>query len=427
MPRPRLLTTNNQPPTPPSWRRNVIAVTGASFIGFAGFTLVMPFLPLYFRELGLTDVGEIALWSGLTLGVTPAMTAVLGPLWGRLADRFGRKLMVERSILSFVIIMAAMAYVTEPWHVFALRVVQGFFAGYGALAIAMAADSAPPEKMGAAIGVVQTAQRLGPALGPVIGGAIAQIVGLRDAFLVASAFYACGFVLVLVMYRERPRAERTRRAAAASAGMRAIVALPGMWRLLVVVFTIQFVDRSFGPILPLYLGGVVSGEENVALLSGVLFSLTACAGAAGNVTSARWLKRWSARRVIAYSCAIAAASAATFALVPPLLALALAALAFGLAIGTGITAAYTRAGTLIPPPVRASGFAVVTSASLMGVAISPMISGAIGRWSLSAVFLVDAVLLLALWCWIVRPMRDLGVPPASLARSAERDVPAVSS
>ena len=96
-----------------SWRKNLFAVTAATFIGFTGFTLVMPFLPLYFQQLGVTDVGEIALWSGLSLGVTPAITALMAPLWGRLADRVGRKIMIERSLASFVIVMAAMGFVTE--------------------------------------------------------------------------------------------------------------------------------------------------------------------------------------------------------------------------------------------------------------------------------------------------------------------------
>src|SRR3982750_2149926 len=107
----------------------------------------MPFLPLYFQALGLQDVGEIALWSGLSLGVTPALTALLSPFWGRLADRFGRKIMVERSLASFVIVMSAMAFVTRPWHVFALRAIQGLFAGYGALTLTMAADQAPPGRL----------------------------------------------------------------------------------------------------------------------------------------------------------------------------------------------------------------------------------------------------------------------------------------
>jgi len=147
------------------WRRNQFAVTAASFIGFTGFTLVMPFLPVFIQQLGVRDVGEAALWAGLSLGVTPAVTAVLAPFWGRLADRYGRKLMVERALVSFVVIMSAMAFVTRAWHIFVLRAVQGVFAGYGGLTLAMAAESAPRDRMATAIGLVQTAQRLGPALG----------------------------------------------------------------------------------------------------------------------------------------------------------------------------------------------------------------------------------------------------------------------
>src|SRR5438034_9109673 len=114
------------------WRRNLFAVTAASFMGFTGFTLVMPFLPLFIRQLGVTDVGEIALWTGICLGITPAVTALLSPWWGRLADRYGRKIMVERSLVSFVVMMAAMAYVTRACDVRALRVGPGVVACYGA-------------------------------------------------------------------------------------------------------------------------------------------------------------------------------------------------------------------------------------------------------------------------------------------------------
>ena len=100
-------------PERPTYHRNLFAIAAACFIGFAGFTLVMPFLPLYFAELGLRDVGEIAFWSGISLGVTPAMTALLSPLWGRVADRFGAKLMLQRSLVCFIFSMAAMAYVTR--------------------------------------------------------------------------------------------------------------------------------------------------------------------------------------------------------------------------------------------------------------------------------------------------------------------------
>src|SRR3954465_3808010 len=115
----------SSPSTIPGWQKNVYAVTAASFMGYTGFTVVMPFLPLFIGQLGVTNVGSVAMWTGVCLGITPALTALLPPAWGGPGDRYGRKIMVERSMVSFVILMAAMAYVTRAWHVLAIRAVQG--------------------------------------------------------------------------------------------------------------------------------------------------------------------------------------------------------------------------------------------------------------------------------------------------------------
>ena len=98
------------------WRRNQVAAVAATFVGFTGFTLVMPFLSSYIQELGVTDTGEAALWTGVTLGITPAIVALCSPLWGRVGDRFGNKLLVQRSLFSCVIVMALMTKATEPWQ-----------------------------------------------------------------------------------------------------------------------------------------------------------------------------------------------------------------------------------------------------------------------------------------------------------------------
>ncbi len=388
------------------WRRNLAALTAAVFIGFTGFTLVMPFLPIYIGEMGITDVGDIAAWTGVTLGVTPAMTAVFAPLWGRLADRFGRRLMVARSLFSFIIIMAAMAFATRPWHLFALRVLQGFFAGYGALCLAMAAESAPPGKLAQSIGLVQTAQRLGPALGPVIGAVVAGLVGLRATFLVTAVFYAVAFVLVLLMYTEPPRAPRPASGATGGAvTFRSAMAFENFLLLMVVIFGFQFVDRSFGPILPLFIAGMEPASR-AAVVSGVIFSIVACSAALGHHYCARLLRRWSSREVISRASMLAAAAALAMAFAPHSIALAAAAVAFGLAIGAAMTAAYTAAAAALPETVRATGFGFLTSASLVGIAVSPMVAGLLARIGLRAVFLVDVAMLLVLGAIVLRTMGE---------------------
>ncbi|OFW16812.1 MAG: hypothetical protein A3F70_12410 [Acidobacteria bacterium RIFCSPLOWO2_12_FULL_67_14] len=400
-----------------SWKRNQAAITAAAFVGFTGFTLVMPFLPLYIRQLGVSDIGEIALWTGATLGVSPAIAALTAPLWGRVGDRFGSKLLVQRSLISFIVVMTAMAYVTKAWHLFALRAIQGFFAGYGPLTLSMAARSAPRDKMAAAIGTVQTAQRMGPALGPVIGGVLAPAVGLRNAFFVAAGFYAAAFVLVTVLYREPPRQPQApggrRRLPFAS-----ILAFENFLLIMVLLFALQLVDRSFGPILPLHLGEIGYAQEDVPLVAGILFSVLAFTGALGNQLSNRLLRRHSPRAIIAWAVLVAAGALGVLTMASAMWLMACAMAVAGLCIGTSITTAYTAGGAVIPQEVHATAFGFLTGASLIGVAISPVLSGLVGARSIRAVFVAGLVLLVVL-AVIVRRLMVERNPPAESAPAIE--------
>jgi DHA1 family multidrug resistance protein-like MFS transporter len=393
-----------------AWRRNVLAVTAASFMGYTGFTLVMPFLPLFISQLGVTDMSEVAVWTGVCLGVTPALTALLSPLWGRLADRLGRKIMVERSLASFIVLMAAMAFVTRAWHVLALRAVQGFFAGYGSLSLTMAAESAPRDQMPQSIGLVQTAQRLGPAVGPIIGGVLAEVVGLRRAFLLTAVFYAVALVLVFVMYDEgvahaapdaaRPDAARGR------VTFRHVLAFRNFLLLMAVIFAFQFVDRSYGPVLPLYVERVGVPHERVPLAAGMLFSIIACTGALGHHFCGRLLGRHPIRHVIAGGAAAAAVGSAALGATGSLWLMSLASVVLGVGIGAAMTAAYAAAGSVIPAGAHGTGFGVLTSASLTGMAVSPVAAGLVSGTSIRIVFVVDALFMTAIAIAVARTMND---------------------
>jgi MFS transporter, DHA1 family, multidrug resistance protein len=389
------------------WRRNIFAVTAASFMGYTGFTLVMPFLPLFIGQLGVTDVGDIAMWTGLSLGVTPGLTAVLAPAWGRLGDRFGRKIMVERSLVSFVVLFAAMAFVRSVWQVLALRAIQGLFAGYGSLSVAMAAESAPRDRMPSAIGAVQTAQRIGPGVGPVIGGLLASLVGLRPAFVATALFYLVALVIVHVMYDDR--ATHAQPPAAAESGrvtFRSVLAFRNFILMMGVIFGLQFVDRSFGPVLPLYVeqSGVTHG--NVALVSGALFSIMAFTGALGHHVCGKLLRRYAGRIVIAAGAAIAAAGGGLFGLSGNFWIMSVASVLLGLGIDAAMTASYSAAGAVIPPGAHGAGFGVLTSASLVGMASSPFIAGFVGGASIRIVFFVDLAIMATLAILVQRTMAD---------------------
>ena len=396
-------------------RRNVFAAAAAGGIGFTGFTLVMPFLPLYIAELGTTDIGEIAMWTGLTLGATPAVTAISAPLWGRVGDKYGSKVLVIRSLTAFILTKAAMAFVTAPWQLFALRALLGVFAGYGALTISMAAQSVPRERMARAIGAVQTGHRLGPAIGPIIGGLLAPLVGLRNSFLFAAAFYAAALVLVLVVYKDPPikRAAHTHRGGWEVFSH--LMRLPGFVLALFVIFGLQTVDRSFGPVLPLFVAQVGVEPQRIPIVSGILFSLGAVSAAFGSQLAARLLKHRSAKRVIVSGTATAAVALAAIVVAPTLWLVGASMVAVGLAIGVATTTIYSVAGSLLPADAHATGFGVMTTASLIGLAVSPVAAGFIGGSGLRIVFVADVILLVVLAVLVARRLRS---EPTSVSNEA---------
>jgi len=385
------------------WRRNQAALMIASFVGFTGFTLVMPFLALRFQGLGIHDTREVALWTGFTLGVTPAVAAACAPLWGRVGDRFGNKLLVQRSLFSCVFVMTAMGLATQPWQLFVLRALQGLVAGYGPLTIAMAAQSAPRDKMAHAIGLVQTSQRVAPAVGPVIGGILAQAVGLRNSFFVAGAVYGLALLLVTVLYRETSHAGRDT-GMKVRVPMREILSIRNLTLLMGVIFGLQLTERSLGPVLLLHVEAL--GYASAALFVGVLFSLLSVAGALGHQIAASALARAPARRVIAAAIVAAALGLAWFTVSSAGWALMAGILALGVGVGVAMTAAFTAAGASIPRHVHSTSFGFLTGASLTGTAVGPVLGGLVAARSITGVFILGVVILTGLAFIVRRLMSD---------------------
>ena len=368
--------------------------------------MVMPFLARYVQELGVTDVADVALWSGLTLGVTPAVSAMCAPVWGRIGDRFGNKLLLMRALASSVVVMAFMANAGEPWHLFALRAVQGLVAGYGPLTVSMAAMSAPAEQMARAIGTVQTAQRIGPAVGPVIGGVLAAAVGLRAAFLVSAAVYLGALLMVAFMYTEPSHTRSKGEAGRVSFGT--VLAFENFVLLMAVIFGLQVVDRSFGPVLLLHVTELGYSEREAAVLVGVLFSVLAVCAALGNQLAAAFLKRSTTRAVVIGSLLVAAGTLGAFALAQSAWFMTVTIAAFGAAIGTALTTTFTAAGSVVPREAHGVGFGFLSSASLIGSAISPVLSGLVASRSIKVVFLSGAALLLVIVAMVQRLMAERG-------------------
>ncbi|MGD9933227.1 MAG: MFS transporter [Dehalococcoidia bacterium] len=173
------------------------------FVGLLGANFVFPFVPFYVQDLGVTEKSQIALWTSLSGSATGVSLFLTAPLWGAMADRFGRKPMFVRALIGAGIAILFMGLVTQAWQFVGLRLVMGAFAGTMGAAAALVAATTPRERVGQALGTLQTAQFSANMLGPFIGGEVAQTVGLRESFYVCAALYLVAGVLVYVFVKER--------------------------------------------------------------------------------------------------------------------------------------------------------------------------------------------------------------------------------
>jgi MFS family permease len=380
-------------------RRNLLVTVAMVFAVFTGFAFVLPFLPLFVvRELGVAEPERAALWAGVLIGVAPLLAGLLAPAWGRLADRHGQKGIAVKALVAYIVLLALSAAVTSVWQLLAVRIGIGLFGGIGPLGLAMATSQARREDTGRAVGLVQAAQILSAAIGPLAGGILADLIGIR--FLVTAALCALALVLLLVFYEERGPAER--RQAAASPGFRTVVALPGVLALLAVLFTVNFIGRSFTPILPLHLAALGLPDARLASATGVLISCYSLAAAASAWGLGRLSREHSPNKLLLGTLVGGAFIVAPMALVPSFeLVLALAVL-LGLVAGGSLTLCYTIGGLMVPQDVRTTAFGFFSGAALFGGALAPSVAGLVAHLALRGIYFVDAALYLALAAALAR-------------------------
>jgi MFS family permease len=381
----------------PPWRRNQYVMVATVFVVFTGFAFVLPFLPLYVRELGVDDDERAVLWAGVLIGVAPLLAGLLAPFWGRLADRYGHKPMALRALAAYVVLLTLSAGVTGVWQLFVLRAGIGLFGGIGPLGLAMATSLAPREETGRAVGLVQAAQILSAAIGPFVGGLLADAIGIRATFLVTAAVCAVALALVALWYRDAPRG-----------GPEAPI-LPGVPfgevlrmgqvpALLAVLFLVNFIGRSFTPILPLHLMGLGVPGGRVAFLTGILISVYSIAAALSAALVGRASGRRSPRALLLATLVAGALTVLPMAAVatyPQFLGLAVA---LGLASGGSLTLCYTLGGLMVPAERRATAFGFFSGAALFGGSVAPVVAGLLAHWRLHAIYYLDALLYLGLAC-----------------------------
>jgi len=254
-----------------SWKVNLISVWFGCFFTGLAISQILPFLPLYVSQLGVSSHEALSMWSGLTFSITFLVSAIVSPMWGSLADRKGRKLMLLRASLGMAIAILLQAYATNVWQLFLLRGLMGLTSGYIPNAMALVASQVPRERSGWAISTLSTAQISGVIGGPLMGGFLADHVGLRAVFFITAMLLVVSFLVTLFLIKEGVRPTVSKADRLSGKAVFATLPYPGlMISLFVTTLVIQLCNGSIGPILALFIKSMAPDSNNIAFLSGMI-------------------------------------------------------------------------------------------------------------------------------------------------------------
>jgi DHA1 family multidrug resistance protein-like MFS transporter len=393
------------------WERNLYGLWGILFAAFVGLSLILPFIPLYLRELGLTDTADVTRWSGLILAGPFMVSFLVTPLWGVLGDRYGQKLMVVRALLGSSVAYFGMAVAATVPGLFAWRLVLGGISGFLAAGMALVSVTVPDGRRGYALGLLQAVVPASGLIGPLLGGVLADLIGYRAIFFVTGTVCALGGVVAAALLVEARVSVPTH---VAPGGVRDNVAIawgsaPLRFALLAVVAS-QTLVTTLQPIFVLYVEGLGVEPRLLSSTTGVLYAATGIT----SLIAAPWWGRRSDRHGAVRVATLALVGSAVLLLVQAcvtgVLPFLVARLLYGGFVAGVLPPLFGLITAASPPDSRGGMMGLTSSAAMLGNLCGPLAGGYIGAHvGLRAVFVVSALALLAV-PWAVQRTRPHGVP-----------------
>jgi len=380
------------------WRRNLAVCVFGSFTTLVSLSMLLPFLPIYVQQLGVASQSAVIQWSGIAFGATFLGTAVTAPLWGRLADRYGRKPMLVRAAVGMAVVMSLIGMAHNVHQLVGLRLLAGLVGGYSSASTVMVGTQAPKERAGWALGVLSTGALAGNLIGPLVGGFLPGWLGIRGTFFAGGAMIAVAALLTIFVVKEDfdPATSPGRRPAAHAAASKHRNDYPVVAALLVTAMMVLLANMSIEPVITVYVGSLGVAPAHLARVAGVVM---ACSAFGSMLTAARLGAL--ADRISSWNVIVACLVLTGLVMVPQAFVHAWWQLA-GLRALMGMTLA-----GLLPAIAKLARHAVeehktgqmlgyLQSAQFSGQVVGPIIGGAIAvHLGLHAVFFVTGSLLVA--------------------------------
>jgi len=383
------------------WQKNLYSLWFAQLIAAMGLSLIIPFLPLYLRELGVVEKEAVKIWSGFIFSAPFMVSAFLQPLWGMLGDRRGRKPMVVRAMLGLALANFLLGFAQTPTQVLILRFLQGSLAGFVAPSLALMASCTPREKTGQALGTLQSALVTGMIIGPLLGGVLAHFMGYRPIFFWTAFFCFAGAMLVLRFVKEDfVRKEKEKRATLGE-NLRFVFQSPELRILIILMILVQLSIVIVAPFLSLYVEYLEFSPEYIGLMTGVVFGIT---GVANAVTAPFWGRRTDRvgyRKVLNNSLLGISLFSLPQAFVTNVYQLLILRAGLGVFVSGVIPTINTIVQRSTSEKDRGGIYGIFQSALLVGNMAGPLLGGSLAAFlGLRWIFLINAMLFVmaTIWC-----------------------------
>lgn len=260
-----------------SWQKNLIVLWFASYIGWASYSMIMPFLPIFLLNDLSTPAETVTYWSGITFSATFLSGIFMSPVWGALADKIGKKKITVFTGFSVGIIYVFYSLIQTPEQLLILRFIHGAVAGFTATSLSLVADSLPKEKLGWGLGLMQVAGSGGSITGPLLGGFLANAFGIRLSFVVAGILFICGAVTVHILVKA-PQSTNSLKQNTIKENFGIAWKNKPLLYILTLSSIISMGAMSIQPILPMHIINLQGSSNNAVMISGILFSLTGITG-----------------------------------------------------------------------------------------------------------------------------------------------------
>jgi DHA1 family multidrug resistance protein-like MFS transporter len=273
----------------------------SNFFVTAGMSLVIPFLPLYIDKLGIHQLQDIERWSGWVFSAQFVTSVIFQPIWGRVADKHGRKINLLRAGMGMGVVTALMGAVGSVWQLLFLRLLNGVFSGFISMSVSLQASITPDEHAGKALGTLQTGAIAGNLIGPLIGGVLAEKFGFRTVFFLTGGLLIAASINVMIFVHEKHQHKE----APASGVKGGFMQLKPLFPIFLASIFTQVGMMSIEPIVSIYAGTLYKGEH-LATIAGLVVAMSGIANLIGAPTLGRLGDRIGQRKVLVLALSAAA-------------------------------------------------------------------------------------------------------------------------